>query len=100
MHYGITVEQIIASNPGIQERYLRIGNRLLIPALKETGPYERPAPLRENLVFGGSHLVKRGETLWSIALGYDVDPEVLAEANGMELTDILREGKTIKTPIK
>jgi membrane-bound lytic murein transglycosylase D len=100
LHYGITVEQIMASNPGIQERYLRIGNRLLIPALKETGPYERPAPPRENLVFGGSHLVKKGETLWSIALGYDVDPEVLAEANGMELTDVLREGKTIKTPIK
>jgi len=100
LHYGINVEQILASNPGVQERFLRIGNRLLIPALKETGPYERPAPSRENLTFNGSHLVKKGETLWSIALGYDVDPEVLAEANGMELTDILREGKTLKTPIK
>jgi len=100
LHYGIKVEQILASNPGIQERYLRIGNRLIIPALKEAGPYQRPASSGENLTFDGSHLVKKGETLWSIALGYEVDPEVLAEANGMALTDILREGKILKTPIK
>jgi len=90
----------VASNPGIQERFLKIGGRLLIPALKEAGPYERPAPARESLNFDGTHLVKKGETLWSIALAYDVDPEVLAEANGMGLTDILREGRSIKTPIK
>ena len=100
LHYGITVDQILASNPGVDAKYLGIGRRLLIPALKETGPYERPAPPRENLVFNGSHLVKKGETLWSIAYAYDVDPEVLAEANDMELTGILREGKTLKTPIK
>ena len=100
LHYGIKVDQILASNPGVQERYLKIGSRLLIPALKDAAPYEKPAPSGENLTFGGTHLVKKGETLWSIALGYDVDPEVLAEANGMELTDVLREGKILKTPIK
>ena len=100
LHYGIKVEQILASNPGVQDRYLKIGSRLLIPALKDVGPYERPAVSRENLNFDGTHLVKKGETLWSIALGYDVDPETLAEANGMQLTDVLREGKILKTPIK
>jgi membrane-bound lytic murein transglycosylase D len=100
LHYGVTVDQIQASNPGVQARFLRIGNRLLIPALRETGPYERSAPPRENLDFNGTHLVKRGESLWSIALAYEIDPEVLAEANGMELTDILREGRVLKTPIR
>ena len=99
-HYGITVDQILASNPGVEARFLRIGNRLVIPALKDAGPFTRPAPSAENLTFNGTHLVKRGETLWSIALAYEVDPEVLAEANGMQLTDILREGRTLKTPIK
>jgi membrane-bound lytic murein transglycosylase D len=93
------VDQITASNPGIQERFLRIGSRLLIPAFREVGPYERQAA-RETLLFNGTHLVKRGETLWSIALACEVDPEVLAEANGMGLNDILREGRTLKTPIK
>jgi len=100
IHYGVKVEQILSSNPGTEERYLKIGSRLLIPAFKDVGPYEKPAASRENLTFDGTHLVKKGETLWSIALGYDVDPEALAEANGMQLTDVLREGKTLKTPIK
>jgi len=100
LHYGISVNQILAANPGVEERFLRIGNRLLIPTLKETAPYQRQGPSMENLTFGGTHLVKRGETLWSIALAYEVDPEVLAEANDMALNDILREGKILKTPIK
>jgi membrane-bound lytic murein transglycosylase D len=100
LHYGLSVDQITASNPGIQERFLRIGSRLLIPAFRETGPYERSRAQGETLQFNGTHLVKRGETLWSIALAYEVDPEVLAEANGMGLNDILREGRTLKTPIK
>ena len=100
LHYGIKVDQILAANPGVEAKYLKIGSRLLIPALKETGPYEKPAPSRENLDFSGTHLVKKGETLWSIALAYDVDPEVLAEVNGMGLTDVLREGRSLKTPIR
>jgi membrane-bound lytic murein transglycosylase D len=100
LHYGSTVDQILALNPGVEARFLRIGSRLAIPALKDASPPERPARIGENLAFNGTHLVKRGETLWSIAMAYGVDPEVLAEANGMELTGILREGRTLKTPIK
>ena len=99
-HYGISVAQIHASNPGIQERSLRIGNRLLIPAIRDNiVPYQRAAPARPNIAFEGTHLVKRGETLWSLARAYGVDPELLAEANGMQLTDILREGRVLRTPI-
>jgi membrane-bound lytic murein transglycosylase D len=99
LHYGITVDQILASNPGVREKSLRIGSSLIIPALKDTAPYEKPSS-NENPDFSGTHLVKKGETLWSIALAYEIDPETLAEANGMTLTEILREGKTLKTPIK
>ena len=100
LHYGVTVDQIMASNPGIEQRFLKIGSRLLIPALNEKEPYRKPIPALETLNFSGTHLVKKGETLWSIALAYEVDPEILAEANDMSLNDILREGKTLKTPIK
>jgi membrane-bound lytic murein transglycosylase D len=99
-HYGITVAQIQDANPGIQARYLKLGGRLLIPAFREAGPFNRPAAQAEGMVFGGNHLVKKGETLWSIALAYDVDPELLAEVNGMGLNDILREGRSLKTPIR
>ena len=108
LHFGVTVDQILASNPGLDAKFLKIGSRILVPALKETVPYEKRnsggiqagASGGETLIFSGTHLVKKGETLWSIALAYEVDPEILAEANEMGLNDILREGKTLKTPIK
>jgi membrane-bound lytic murein transglycosylase D len=97
-HYGVSVAQINSANPGARERYLQIGQRIRIPALKEAGPYVRPRS--EGIpVFEGHHLVKQGETLWSIAMAYDVDPEVLAAANGMALGDTLSIGRSLKTPI-
>jgi membrane-bound lytic murein transglycosylase D len=99
-HYGITVAQILEANPGTQARYLKLGGRLLIPAFKDAEPFRNSAAQVQGLVFAGNHLVKKGETLWSLALAYEVDPEVLAEANGMGLNDILREGRSLKTPIK
>ena len=99
IHYGITVDQIIAMNPGVQAQFLRIGRTLMIPAIKETGPY-RQAAAGENLVFSGSYQVKKGDTLWSLALAFGIAPEALAEANNMELNDILREGRILKTPIR
>jgi membrane-bound lytic murein transglycosylase D len=104
-HYGISVDQISGANPGIRPQFLQIGQKIKIPALKETKPYERPAAgnaggrAPQSGDFTGTHLVKRGETLWSIALAYGVDPETLANANNMGLNDTLREGKTLKTPI-
>jgi membrane-bound lytic murein transglycosylase D len=97
------VEQISAANPGLRPRYLKIGQRIMIPALKETEPYLRDSSGAEDRglpVFEGTHMVKRGETLWSIALAYETDPMVLAEVNGMGLDDTLREGRVLKTPLK
>ncbi|GAB1481737.1 LysM peptidoglycan-binding domain-containing protein [Treponema sp.] len=99
-HYGVSVDHIIQSNPGLQAKYLKLGARVLVPAFKEVGPYQREKSLDATIVFEGSHLVKKGETLWSIALAYDVDPEILAQANGMELSSILREGRVLKSPIR
>jgi membrane-bound lytic murein transglycosylase D len=99
LHYGATVDQIIESNPGTQARYLRIGAKLMIPALREVGPYERPAASSAGLVLAGTHTVVKGDTLWSIALACKIDPEALAAANGMGLDDILSVGKVLKTPI-
>ncbi|MDR0602061.1 MAG: LysM peptidoglycan-binding domain-containing protein, partial [Treponema sp.] len=98
-HYNVSVELIQDTNPGLNPRYLRIGQEIRIPALREVSPYRRSGG-GEELVFGGTHLVKKGETLWAIALAFHVDPESLAEANGMELNGTLREGRTLKVPIR
>jgi membrane-bound lytic murein transglycosylase D len=99
-HYGVTVDLIQDANPGIRPRFLRPGQRIMIPAFREAGPYRRQQDAAAGLSFTGNYLVKKGETLWAIALAYDVDPETLAEANGMGLDDVLREGRSLKVPIK
>ncbi len=97
-HFGVSVELIEQTNPGIQARFLRLGQVLAIPALKEAGPYAGTAAARQ-IAFEGVYSVKKGDTLWSLALAFDIDPETLAAANDMGLNDILREGRVIKTPI-
>jgi membrane-bound lytic murein transglycosylase D len=99
LHYGVSVDLIQNANPEIRSRYLQIGNRILIPALKDTAPYEGQRDGGDTLSFTGTYPVKRGETLWSIALAYNIDPETLAQANNMDLNGILREGRSLKVPI-
>jgi membrane-bound lytic murein transglycosylase D len=98
IHYGISVDQITAMNPGVQARNLRIGSTLMIPAIREAP--SMPPATGNNLNFSGTYQVKRGDSLWSIAQAHGVTPEALAEANGMALNDILREGRVLKTPIR
>jgi membrane-bound lytic murein transglycosylase D len=100
LHYGVSVELIENANPGIRSRYLQIGSRIRIPALKEAGPYQGARAASGPADFQGNHLVKKGETLWAISLLYQVDPESLAQANGMRLNDTLREGRNLKVPIQ
>ncbi|MDR1108624.1 MAG: LysM peptidoglycan-binding domain-containing protein [Spirochaetaceae bacterium] len=104
-HYGTSVEQIRSFNPGIEDRFLKIGSPLFIPALKEVEPYTSPPAASASSsppppAFTGNHRVQQGETLWSIAHSYNVAPEALAAGNGMSLGDILREGRILKTPIR
>jgi membrane-bound lytic murein transglycosylase D len=100
-HYGVSVDTIDQYNPGIKNRYLKIGETVIIPALKEIGPYTGTSIAVQNQsgTFGGTHFVAKGDTLWSLAIRYQVDPQVLAEENGMDLNQILSIGKALKVPI-
>ncbi|MDR1251590.1 MAG: transglycosylase SLT domain-containing protein [Treponema sp.] len=104
-HYGVSLNLIEQYNPGIMKRYLKIGETIIIPAFKETGPYQGGAVGSQAVVsaaerpFTGTYVVKKGDSLWSLALAYKVDPLNLADANGMGLNQILPEGKQLKVPI-
>jgi membrane-bound lytic murein transglycosylase D len=95
--YGISVSQIQSQNPGLQPQNLKIGVRLIIPALKEITASAAPRST-DTVSFTGTHLVKQGESLWSIALAYNTNPETLAQINNMRLNDTLSVGRALKTP--
>jgi membrane-bound lytic murein transglycosylase D len=95
-HYGASLDLIEQHNPGISNRYLKIGETIIIPAFKDIAPPTRPA---SNVRYNAQYVVKKGDTLWSLARMYGVDPQDLAQANNMTLNQILREGITLKVPI-
>jgi len=95
-HYETPLDLIEQHNPGIGNRHLRIGETVIIPAFKDVKPPSRPVFAGR---LDGQHIVKKGDTLWSLGIKYGIDPQILAEENNMELNQILREGKSLKVPI-
>jgi membrane-bound lytic murein transglycosylase D len=100
-HFGIPIPAIIASNPGIVPERLRIGSRLIVPVIRETGPYKssRSMVSEEELAsFTGVHTVDQGETLWAIAKRYGTTPEAIAQKNGIAMTDTIYPGHRLFVP--
>ena len=97
-HYGTTIAMIEQHNPGINGRFLKIGETIIIPAFGDAPPPPaRPVTAHKN--YPGIHVVQKGETFWSLSRIYGIDPQELAEANGMQMNQILHEGRTLKVPI-
>jgi membrane-bound lytic murein transglycosylase D len=99
-HYGTALNMIEQFNPGISGRFLRIGETVVIPAYGEiTVPPMAPVSPIVPGNYVGSYLVQSGDTIWSIARRYGIDPQVLAAANNMRMDQILSVGRTLKVPI-
>ncbi|MDR0409520.1 MAG: LysM peptidoglycan-binding domain-containing protein [Spirochaetaceae bacterium] len=102
-HYGVSVNQILAQNPDISPNSLQIGRTISIPALKDTAPYtgkpREVAGLSDaDVSMTGVWVVKKGDTLWSIARSCGVSTEALAKANSISLSAVLRIGSHLKVP--
>jgi membrane-bound lytic murein transglycosylase D len=98
-HYGITIAMIQQYNPGLKPSALKIGKTIVIPALKEVEAY-KGRKTSDNLDFSGTYLVKQGDSLWSIALAYDIQVETLAEKNNIDVNSVLKLGKQLHVPIQ
>ncbi len=98
LHYGISVDMILQYNPGVRPNTLKIGRKLVIPAIKKVAAYAGKKD-RDDLDFSGVYLVKKGDTLWSIALAYNIQVETLAERNNLAVNSVLSLGKQLRVPI-
>jgi membrane-bound lytic murein transglycosylase D len=97
--YGAPMTAIVDSNPGLKADRILLGQVIVVPALRDAPPPEPEAAEGDAPSFASSYVVAKGDTLWSISLRYEVQPELLAERNGLALSSVIREGLTLRVPI-
>jgi membrane-bound lytic murein transglycosylase D len=91
--YGVSVSLLLATNPGVEPRRLRVGQRLIIPV----GGVARGAPSRAAAAVAVSwHTVRPGESLWKLSQRYRVSVDDLRRWNGIAASDVLRSGQRVR----
>lgn len=82
---GVKVEDILAIN-GEDLSNLKAGQKINVPV-----------KINKNFDY---YVVKKGDTLYSIANANNIDLEILSEINGIEIYDYLYPGQIIMVPKK
>jgi peptidoglycan lytic transglycosylase D len=106
--YGVTVAQLREANDLGADAVLQPGQRLRIPraSSQDSGREDGPARTAERRRQQASsprtrvarHVVKNGETLWSIARSYDTTVAAIRDANDMRADSVLQPGQTLRIP--
>lgn len=102
--YGVTIEQISALNPGI-ENGLKIGQEIILPISLED--YSKNPPLIptlpvQKIVFSDTiidHVVLPHETMYSISKRFMVPVEDIQAVSGLK-NNRIKPGDVIKIPVK
>lgn len=87
--YGVTVDALVKANNLDPNKYLVIGQKLVIP-VSGTNPAS-PSPLTV-------HVVQSGDVLWKIALKYGVTVDELVKANNLDPNKYLVVGQKLIIP--
>ena len=110
LYYGVPVSMILQYNPHASARYLQIGERLVIPGLKDVPPYTKAAaaklsPQGPKITlhdptgrFTGLYTVRPGDTLWGISQRFGITPAELAKVNGITESTIIHDGNVLHVP--
>jgi membrane-bound lytic murein transglycosylase D len=92
--YNVSLDLLMAANPGIQPRRLSVGQRVVIPLSAAARSNPRSAP-RMLTIARRYHQVRWGETMSGIAQRYRVRLSDLLRWNGMGRNDMLRAGRRL-----
>jgi LysM repeat protein len=97
--FQVTLDELYKANPGLKEKGLQARQNLVIPALgtvfenqpKPTETVEKKSEVKETI----THLVKKGETLYSLSRQYGVSVELITRQNEKVLQRGLQAGQTL-----
>lgn len=103
--FDLTVEALVAANPGVDPLRLREGQKLHVPsslaavATPEPQPAQAPsAPVVSNGATQQLHSVVSGDTLWNLARHYGVSLDRLLKENVGVDPDHLQVGQLVRLP--
>ena len=101
--YRVSVSLLLAANPGIRARTLRLGSRLKIPVSAAArglvgGSRGHASRLRvvAEAALGTFHVVRSGESLWAISHRYGITVGQLRRWNDLVIGDVLRVGQRLQ----
>lgn len=101
-HFGVSVGMIQQYNPELRPRALQLGMKLVIPNIKDVGPYRRlvknSPPPKPPIAQGKRYTVQEGDTLWHISQKFGSSPDYIASANNISLSDTIRPGQVLLIP--
>lgn len=97
-HYGVSADEIYASNPRLRGRGLRAGQLVVVPTGGAVSPEiaRQLAAADEMTADRTYHQVKRGETLGLIAARYGVTQHQLVSWNHLSKASHIRAGQRLR----
>ena len=93
LRYGITYQALAAANGIVNVNRVYVGQRLVIPGHGAT-----PSPPAQPTPSGQTYVVRRGDTLSSIARRYGVSMWTLAQANSIRNPSFIYVGQVLRIP--
>jgi membrane-bound lytic murein transglycosylase D len=115
--YGVPLERLLSANDMTAAAVLQPGQKLRIPRVSASSERTETRTASSAPRRGGDeprsertetraasrgrtaqHVVKNGETLWSIARSYDTTVAAIRQANDMAADSVLQPGQTLRIP--
>jgi LysM repeat protein len=98
LRYGTSVSAIVQANGLRNADYVRVGQRLRIPG--KGGGSTKSGGARTAPAGGSTHIVRRGESLSSIARRYGTSVSAIVRANGLRNPNYIWTGQRLRIPGK
>jgi murein DD-endopeptidase MepM/ murein hydrolase activator NlpD len=97
--FKVGVAKLARINKLTTETHVKIGQKLKVPSIGgSTAKAKAKTTTRVSSNSSSSHLVKKGDTLYSLARVYGVKPAAIARQNGLGSNALLRIGQRLALP--